>query len=131
MLDGKAIGLELVLADGDSFVLKEAQEEGEEMVVVAPGAVEDVEVLLGNEGELGACHFLQNHRLGKRIDEKLFSVGVEGEVLGEHLHLVEEQQAVLVVALAAVAQHLEAQVHYLFHQLSLQGDVFLVAQQLR
>ena len=63
-----------------------------------------MQVLVEDEDELLRTHLRQDDGLGEGVDEELLSVGLEREELGEDRNLLEEQQAVLVVALAAVPQ---------------------------
>lgn len=65
--------------------------------------VEDVEVLLEDERELLGTHAGEDDGLGEGVHEELLRVGLQGKELGEHSNLVEEQQTVLIVALAAIS----------------------------
>lgn len=102
----------------------------EEFSVVLFGVGVDFGVLLYDEGELASGHFLQYDWFGEGVDEELFCVGLQGEELGEDGDFLEEQDAVFVVAFAAVSQYFETEVDDLLDDEGVHLYVLFVSQQL-
>lgn len=67
-----------------------------------------MEVLVEDEYELLGTHFGEDDGLGEGVYEELLGVGLKREELGEDCDLLEEEQAVLVVAFAAIPQNSKA-----------------------
>ena len=86
--------------------------------------------MLEDERELLGTHAGEDDGLGEGVHEELLRVGLQGKELREHCNLIEEQQTVLVIALAAVPQNLQAEVHDFADHDSIELDILLITKQL-
>jgi hypothetical protein len=130
LLECQLEDLQLVVANRFSLVLEEGDQEFEYFRVKLLAQAKDVQILVEDEDQLTPFDLFQDGRLGEGVDKELLGIGLQGEELGKDVNLLEEDEAVFVVALAAVPQELQAQVSYLLDKQGVHFDVLLLIEQL-